>query len=134
MEPSSPSSPATTTSKASAISSTWASPPDALYSGDGYFDITPNSTALHVAAWRAWPEVVKLLIARGTPINALDAKGRTALELAIKATVDSYWKYRRTPESIKALLEAGASTNNIEIPTGYDEADTLLRQYSTATG
>jgi ankyrin repeat protein len=108
-------------------------PPDALYSGDGYFDIAPNSTALHVAAWRAWPEVVKLLIARGAPINAVDGKGRTALDLAIKATVDSYWKSRRTPDSIKALLEAGASTKNITIHTGYDEADALLRQYSTAT-
>ncbi len=109
-------------------------PPDALYFGDGYFDIANNSTALHVAAWRAWPEVVKLLITRGTPIDAVDGKGRTALQLAIKATVDSYWKYRRTPDSIRALLEAGASTKDITLPTGYDEADAILRQYSTATG
>jgi ankyrin repeat protein len=106
-------------------------PITALYKeGDGYFDIARDSTALHVAAWRAHPETVKLLIARGAPIDALDAKGRTALALAVKATVDSYWKYRRTPDSIKALLEAGASTTGIEIPTGYDEADVLLRQYS----
>jgi ankyrin repeat protein len=104
----------------------------ALYKeGDLYFDIAKDSTALHVAAWRAWPETVKLLIARGAPINALDAKGRTALQLAIKATVDSYWKYRRSPDSIKALLEAGASTTGIELPTGYDEADSLLRKYSS---
>ncbi len=101
--------------------------------GDLYFDITENSTALHAAAWRAHPETVKLLIARGTPINALDAKGRTALQLAIKAAVDSFWTYRRTTESIQALLEAGATNNNIELPTGYDEADTLFRQYSTDT-
>ncbi len=104
-------------------------PPDALYPGDPYFDIARDSTALHVAAWRAWPEAVKLLIARGAPVDAVDGKGRTALQLAIKATVDSYWKYRRTPDSIKALLEAGASTKGTEIPTGYDEADALLRQY-----
>jgi ankyrin repeat protein len=109
-------------------------PITALYKeGDGYFDIAKDSTALHVAAWRAWPETVKLLIARGAPIDALDAKGRTALQLAIKATVDSYWKYRRTPDSIKALLEAGASTSGIELPTGYDEADILLRQHSNET-
>jgi ankyrin repeat protein len=99
--------------------------------GDPYFDIARDSTALHVAAWRAWPETVKLLIARGAPINALDAKGRTALQLAVKATVDSYWKYRRSPDSIRALLEAGATTTNIELPTGYDEADSLLREYSS---
>jgi ankyrin repeat protein len=104
-------------------------PITALYKeGDPYFDIAKDSTALHVAAWRAWPETVNLLIARGVPIDALDGKGRTALQLAIKATVDSYWKYRRTPDSIEALLKAGASTAGIEIPTGYDEADTLLRR------
>ena len=106
-------------------------PITALYSGDQYFDIARDSTALHVAAWRAHPETVKLLIARGALINARDAKGRTALQLAIKATVDSYWKYRRTTESIEALLKAGASTAEIELPTGYDEADVLLRQYSS---
>jgi ankyrin repeat protein len=106
----------------------------ALYKeGDGYFDIAKDSTALHVAAWRAWPETVKFLITRGAPINALDAKGRSALQLAIKATVDSYWTRRRTPDSIRALLEAGAATTNIEFPTGYDEADLLLRQYSSQT-
>ena len=41
--------------------------------GDGYFGVAPHSTALHVAAWRAWPEVVTLLIARGAPVNAQTA-------------------------------------------------------------
>ncbi|HEX8924990.1 MAG TPA: ankyrin repeat domain-containing protein, partial [Terriglobales bacterium] len=101
-------------------------PVDALYHGDGYFDIAPNSTALHVAAWRARPATVKLLIERGAPVNALDGKGRTALQLAVRACVDSYWKNRRTPESIQALLDAGATTVGIELPTGYAEADELL--------
>jgi ankyrin repeat protein len=102
--------------------------PAALYAGDGYFEIAPNSTALHVAAWRAWPAAVKALIARGAPINALDAKGRTALALAIRACTNSYWKYRRTTESIEALLNAGATVTGINLPTGYDEADKLLSQ------
>ena len=42
--------------------------------GDGYFEIAPNSTALHVAAWRARHDTVKLLIDRGTPIDATDGK------------------------------------------------------------
>ncbi len=75
--------------------------PAALYGGDGYFDIAPNSTALHVAAWRGWPAAVKALIARGAPIDTLDGKGRTGLALAVKACVDSYWKYRRTPNPSK---------------------------------
>ncbi|MGA8230133.1 MAG: ankyrin repeat domain-containing protein [Candidatus Acidiferrales bacterium] len=98
--------------------------------GDPYFEIAKNSTALHVAAWRGWPAAVKELIARGAAVNARDAKGRTALILAVKACVDSHWKDRRSPDSVKALLQAGASTSGIEIPSGYDEVDELLRQYS----
>jgi ankyrin repeat protein len=100
--------------------------PSALYEGDPYFDIAKDSTALHVAAWRAWPTTVSLLVQRGAPVNALDARGRTALFLAVRACVDSYWKYRRTPESVEALLRAGASTEGIDIPSGYDEVDKLL--------
>jgi ankyrin repeat protein len=104
--------------------------PDALYPhGDGYFDIAHDSTALHVAAWHGWPAVVKELIARGAPVNARDGKGRTALMLAVKACVDSYWKWRRSTESAEALLKAGATVGGIELPTGYDELDDLLRQH-----
>jgi len=35
---------------------------------------------------------------------------------------------RRTPESVAALLDAGATTSGIDIPCGYDEVDELLRQ------
>jgi ankyrin repeat protein len=99
----------------------------ALYpQGDGYFEIMKESTALHVAAWRAQHETLRLLLGRGAKVNALDARGRTPLALAIRACVDSHWKDRRTPESIEALLQAGASLEGIEIPTGYAEADALL--------
>ena len=94
--------------------------------GDGYYGIAKESTALHVAAWRARHDVVKELIARGAPVNARDGEGRTALQLAVKACVDSYWQELRSPESVLALLEAGASTEGIELPTGYDEIDRLL--------
>ncbi len=102
--------------------------PASLYEeGDAYFGIAIQSTALHVAAWRAQPDVVKELIARGAPVHAKDGKGRTALELAVKACVDSYWTWRRSPDSVRALLEAGASPAGIVVPCGYDDVDTLLR-------
>jgi hypothetical protein len=97
------------------------------YEGDPYFGIPENSTALHVAAWKAWPGTVKLLIERGAPVNAMDGNDRTALALAVRACVDSYWMNRRTPESVAALLRGGASTNGISIPCGYDEVDRLLK-------
>jgi ankyrin repeat protein len=97
--------------------------------GDPYFDIAKKSTALHSAAWRAWPGTVKLLLERGAAVNALDAKGRTALMLAVRACVDSYWKQRRTPESVEALLKKGAAVRGVEYPSGYAEVDELLRAH-----
>jgi hypothetical protein len=94
--------------------------------GDGYWDLVPHSTALHVAAWRANHEVVKTLISAGADVNARDARNRTALQLAVKACTDSYWKFRRKPDTVAALLTAGASKDGIELPTGYDEIDRLL--------
>lgn len=101
-------------------------PVDALYSGDGYFDIAPQSTALHVATWRGSPRAVKLLLERGAAVDLPDGKGRTALQRAVRACTDSYWKRHRTPEWIAPLLQAGATLEGIEIPTGYDAADALL--------
>ncbi|HEY6447289.1 MAG TPA: ankyrin repeat domain-containing protein [Acidobacteriaceae bacterium] len=102
-------------------------PVDALWpEGDAYFDNTRNSTALHVAAWRAWHEVVRELIARGANVNATDARGRTPLQLAVKACIDAYWMRRRKPDSVAALLAAGATKQGIRLPTGYDAIDELL--------
>src|SRR5439155_426539 len=75
-------------------------PVTALYEGDAYFDIAKDSTALHVAAWKGLAPTVQLLIERGAPVDAKDGKGRTPLALAVKACVDSYWTYRRTPEAV----------------------------------
>jgi ankyrin repeat protein len=102
-------------------------PVDALFAGEGYWDVAANSTALHVAAWRANHATVKLLIDRGAPVNALDGKGQSPLALAVRACVDSYWSGRRSPDSVRALLEAGASASGVAFPSGYAEVDELLR-------
>jgi ankyrin repeat protein len=94
--------------------------------GDPYWELTHDSTALHVAAWRAHHQVVSTLIVAGTPVNARDARNRTALQLAVKACTDSYWKHRRQPDSVAALLAAGATTDGIDLPTGYEAIDKLL--------
>jgi len=102
-------------------------PTDALWpEGDPYFDHTRNSTALHVASWRAHHAIVRELIARGANVNSTDARGRTPLQLAVKACIDSYWMRRRQPDSVAALLKAGAATHGIRLPTGYDAIDPLL--------
>lgn len=94
--------------------------------GDPFFDEAKNSTALHVAAWRGNHDVVHELISRGASVNATDGRGRTPLQLAVKACIDSYWRERRRPDSVAALLAAGAVTDGIELPSGYDAIDALL--------
>jgi ankyrin repeat protein len=96
--------------------------------GEGYFDVAPDSLAIHVAAWRAQHATLRLLIERGSPIDALDGKGRSPLMLAVRACVDSYWSGRRTPESVQALLAAGASIEGVAFPSGYAAVDELLRR------
>ena len=94
--------------------------------GDGYYGIPTGSLAIHVAAYLGYPAVVKTLIAAGSPIDVADKNGQTPLALAIKACVDTYWTVRRSPDSVKALLEAGASVKNISYPSGYKEVDVLI--------
>jgi ankyrin repeat protein len=98
--------------------------------GDGYWDIAKDSTALHAAAWRARHATVKLLIERKAPVDALDGKGRTPLALAVRACVDSYWSGMRSPRSVQALLDAGASPGGVSFPSGYAEVDELLRRFA----
>ena len=59
-------------------------------------------------------------------MNAGDSRGRSPLQLAVRACIDSYWTYRRKPDSVAALLAAGARTEGIELPAGYSAIDELL--------
>lgn len=94
--------------------------------GDGYFGIPKGSLPIHVAAWLGRPAVVKLLIEKGALTDVPDGNGQTPLALAVRACVDSYWSDRRTPDSVEALLRAGASPYKVPYPTGYEAIDSLL--------
>ena len=105
-------------------------PVTALYEeGDGYYGIARNSMAIHVAAWRARHAILRLLVERGSPIDKRDGTGRTPLALAVRACVDSYWSNRRSPESVRVLLDAGATAadSGVVFPSGYSEVDDMLR-------
>ena len=105
-------------------------PVDVRYEkGDGYFGVAENSTALHVAAWRAHPAIVRFLIAEGASVNRPDGRGRTPLALAVLACVESYWTERRSAESVRALLDAGANLEGVRYPSGYAEVDEVLRAH-----
>jgi len=102
-------------------------PVDAPYEHeDGYFDVTPRTTALLNAAWRAAHDTVELLVERGADVNAFDGKGRTPLVQAIRAATESRWQNIRSPRSVRALLDAGASRAGVRYPTGYHAIDDLI--------
>ena len=97
--------------------------------GDNYSNLAKTSTALHAAAWRMREETIRLLLKRNAPVNAEDARGRTALTLAIRACIDSYWTERRSPNSVQMLLEGGARISLHDYPSGYKEVDDLLSRH-----
>jgi Ankyrin repeats (many copies) len=97
--------------------------------GFGYFGIAPQSTPLHVAAWRARHDTVRLLLQRGAAVDVTDGAGRTPLALAVRACVDSYWTERRAPESVSALLAAGANVGSATYPCGYADVDAVLQAH-----
>jgi ankyrin repeat protein len=93
---------------------------------DAYWGVGEPSTALHVAAWRARHPTVALLIERGASVDVQDGNGQTPLMLAVRACVNSYWMRGRSPQSVAALLAAGASIAGVNHPTGYEDIDVLL--------
>jgi ankyrin repeat protein len=101
--------------------------------GNSYLGIAENSTALHAAAWLARHATVQLLVERGAPVDVPDGKGRTPLELSVRACVDSYWTRRRSPDSVFTLLTAGASVRGIKFPSGYAEVDELLKAHGAGS-
>ncbi len=105
-------------------------PVDARFrEGDGYWSVAPDSTALHVAAWRAGHDTARLLIERGADVNARNKKGQTPVQLAVKACVDSYWTEWRKPDTVAALLSAGATAEGVPEVSGYEAVDALLREH-----
>ena len=95
---------------------------------------TSADPALHVAVWRGRLETVKLLVARGAPLEATNSWGATPLSLAVRALVEqSDWTPHSSPEIVAVLLDAGASVDTVQpFPSGSSAADALLREHGRA--
>jgi ankyrin repeat protein len=90
-----------------------------------------TETPLHVAIWHERLETVRLLIARGAPLEARDHRGDTPLELAVRALRErSEWTPHESTALVVELLEAGARVESVRsYPSGSAQADALLRRY-----
>jgi len=91
--------------------------------------------ALNVAVWRGQLETVKLLVARGAPLEAMNGQGATPLlSLAARALVEqSDWTPHASPEIVIALLDAGARVDTVgPFPSGSPTVDALLRERGRA--
>jgi ankyrin repeat protein len=107
--------------------------PTTIVPADPYLDVPGGSTPLHVAAWCARHDAVKLLVSpewrerHGVVIDAKDARGETPLSRAVNCAVDSHWTERRSVESIRVLLDAGADPEAVlRFPSGDDAIDEEL--------
>jgi hypothetical protein len=92
-----------------------------------------GQTALHLAALHGEVAIVKLLIARGAPLEAKNAYGGTVLGQAT-------WSCRNGGVAedyaviIETLLEAGADVHQADYPTGNARVDKLLQRYGVGRG
>ena len=98
-----------------------------------------GETALHVAAWRGHLEMVKLLIERGAPLEAMHRSGATPLATALEALVEqSEWTpNEKSIDIATALLNAGARIESAKLTLAAavclertDDVARLLREAS----
>lgn len=99
--------------------------------GDGYFGIPAGALPIHIAAWFLDAAALTLLIERGADVNARHPeRGMTPLGFFARGCTESYWSEWRSTEPARVLLDAGAHPTGVQLPTGYDELDALLRERS----
>jgi ankyrin repeat protein len=90
-----------------------------------------DQTALHLAAHHAELDIVKLLIARGAPLEAKNGYDGTVLGQTTWSCRNSGLDVDYAPV-IETLLEAGADVHEAGYPTGNERVDELLLRYGVA--
>jgi hypothetical protein len=59
-------------------------------------------------------------------VDLPDPNGVTPLALAARASVESYWTERCSPDLMNDLIRAGASVRHVPYPTGDARVDAVL--------
>jgi hypothetical protein len=87
-----------------------------------------GETALHLAAHRGQLEMIKLLLARGAPLEAKNVYGGTVLGQATWSVMHGDPSIDFVPV-IEELLAAGAKIEEADYPTGNERVDEVLEKY-----
>jgi hypothetical protein len=83
---------------------------------------------LHLAAHRGQLEIIKLLLARGAPLEAKNVYGGTVLGQTTWSVMHGEPSIDFVPV-IETLLKAGARIEEADYPTGNARVDELLRRH-----
>jgi Ankyrin repeats (3 copies) len=94
---------------------------------DLHFGENTGQTAAHLAAHHGELEIVRLLIARGAPLEAKNAYGGTVLGQTTWSVMNTRFDVD-WPALVALLLEAGADAREADYPTGNAEVDELLKR------
>ena len=102
----------------------------------------PRAAFLEAATWHRSLERAEVILAAHPELASSDIHTAAILgdDAAVRrflerdqanatAKSDSYWTERCSRESVKALLDAGASTSGVPFPSGHAAVDELLRTH-----
>jgi ankyrin repeat protein len=88
-----------------------------------------DMTALHMAAFHGFADLVKLLLQYEPELERRNGYGGTALSTAVYGATHSWRHDGDFPATIEALIEAGSIINPDWLPTGSAEIDAILRRH-----
>jgi hypothetical protein len=83
-------------------------------------------SALHWAANRGQIDAVRLLLNAGAPLETRNMYGGTVLGQTVWSAINEPRPGQL--EAIAMLLDAGADAGAVELPTGDEQIDALLRR------
>jgi hypothetical protein len=89
-----------------------------------------GGTALHVACLNGYADLVKLLLAHGASLNAEDTRFEgTPVGWFAHGVRNAHNKDGDYVATARLLIDAGATFNSFQTPTGDEQVDAVFREH-----
>ncbi len=88
-----------------------------------------GGTALHLACWHGYADIVKILLAHGASLAAEDATFHGTPAGWFGHGVQNCGGNGDYAATARVLLEAGAKLAPVDVPTGREDVDAVLREF-----